>query len=131
MRYLSKTQLEGPHLFWGAWPVTKGQMCNLYTMTATVDELRCVFGTFDGERDNLPPFNEIYPGKPAPVLRRDGAGLKLERMTWGFPGPAATKGRPVTDVRNLASLFWRSALRNVERCCIVPGGRSWSPSASS
>lgn len=42
-------------------------MCNLYTMTATVDGLRRVFGAFDGERDNLPPFDEIYPGKPAPV----------------------------------------------------------------
>ena len=96
-------------------------MCNLYTMTATVDDLRRVFGTFDGDRDNLPPFNEIYPGKPAPVLRRNGAGgLILEQMTWGFPGPAATKGRPVTNVRNLASPCWRSALSNVERRCIIP-----------
>ena len=42
-------------------------MCNLYTMTATVDELRRVFGSFDGDRDNLPSFNQLYPGKPAPV----------------------------------------------------------------
>ena len=41
-------------------------MCNLY-MTATVDEMRRVFGSIEGERGNLPPFNEIYPGKPAPV----------------------------------------------------------------
>ena len=96
-------------------------MCNLYTMTATVDELRRVFGSFDGERDNLPPFKEIYPGKLAPVLRRNArGGLLLEQMTWGFPGPAVTKGRPVTNVRNLASPFWRSALSNVERRCIVP-----------
>ena len=96
-------------------------MCNLYTMTATVDELRRVFGPFDGERDNLPPFREIYPGKPAPVLRRHRAGgLTLEQMTWGFPGPAANKGRPVTNVRNLTSPFWRSALSNAERRCIVP-----------
>lgn len=72
-------------------------MCNLYTMTASVDELRRVFGSFDGDTGNLPPFNEIYPGKPAPVLRRnEGGRLMLERMTWGFPGPVATKGRPVT-----------------------------------
>jgi hypothetical protein len=24
-------------------------MCNLYTVTATADELRCVFGTLDGD----------------------------------------------------------------------------------
>ena len=95
-------------------------MCNLYTMTATVDEIRRLFGEFAGDRTNLPPFDEIYPGRPAPVLRRDGAGLRLETMIWGFPGPAAAKGRPVTNIRNLDSPFWRSALTNVERRCIVP-----------
>ena len=95
-------------------------MCNLYTMTATVGEMRRLFGTFSGDRDNLPAYDEIYPGRPAPVLRRDGEGLKLETMTWGFPGPAAAKGRPVTNIRNLDSPFWRSALNNVERRCIVP-----------
>lgn len=96
-------------------------MCNLYSMTATVDELRRVFGGFDGDTANLPPFDEIYPGRAAPVLRRgDGGGLKLETMTWGFPGPAGAGGRPVTNVRNLASPFWRSALDNPARRCLVP-----------
>jgi putative SOS response-associated peptidase YedK len=89
-------------------------------MTATVEELRRVFGDFDGATTNLPPFDEIYPGRSAPVLRRDDTGLKLETMTWGFPGPAAAKGRPVTNVRNLDSPFWRSALQVPERRCIVP-----------
>jgi putative SOS response-associated peptidase YedK len=96
-------------------------MCNLYTMTATVDELRRIFGPFEGDRDNLPPFDEIYPGYSVPVLRRgDNGGMKLEMMTWGFPGPQAAGGRPVTNVRNLASPFWRNALNNPARRCIVP-----------
>ena len=96
-------------------------MCNLYTMTASVAEIRDLFGPFDRDTANLPPFDEIYPGKPAPVLRRgDDGGLKLETMTWGFPGPAQAKGRPVTNVRNLDSPFWRSALSNTERRCLVP-----------
>lgn len=96
-------------------------MCNLYSMTATVDEMRRIFGPFDGDTANLPPFDEIYPGREAPVLRRrDDGGLKLERMQWGFPGPAAAGGRPVTNVRNLASPFWRSALNDPLRRCIVP-----------
>ena len=96
-------------------------MCNLYTMTASVEEMRRMFGGFDGDRDNLPPFGEIYPGRAAPVLRRnESGGLKLETMIWGFPGPAAAKGRPVTNVRNLDSPFWLSALGNRERRCIVP-----------
>ncbi|MES2903693.1 MAG: SOS response-associated peptidase family protein [Pseudomonadota bacterium] len=96
-------------------------MCNLYTMTATVDEMRRMFGPFDGDRANLPTYDEIYPGRAAPILRRSTEGaLKLETMTWGFPGPAAARGRPVTNVRNLDSPFWRSALDNPERRCIVP-----------
>jgi len=100
-------------------------------MTATVAEIRHLFGSFDGERDNLPPFDEIYPGRPAPVLRRAGAGLKLETMVWGFPGPAAAKGRRVTNIRNLHSPFWRSALDNQERRCIVPVTRfcEWTAAA--
>ena len=95
-------------------------MCNLYTMTATVDEIRRVFGSFEGERVNLPPLDEIYPGRAAPVLRREAGRLRLDTMTWGFPGPMAAKGRPVTNVRNLDSPFWRSALDMPERRCIVP-----------
>lgn len=96
-------------------------MCNLYSMTATVDEMRRLFGGFEGDTANLPPFDEIYPGHQAPVLRRDErGGLKLEMMKWGFPGPLSAGSRPVTNVRNLSSPFWRNALDRPERRCIVP-----------
>jgi len=95
-------------------------MCNLYSMTATVDEMRRIFGPFEGDTTNLPPFDEIYPGHMAPVLRRrEDGGLKLEMMKWGFPGPASAGSRPVTNVRNLSSPFWRNAL-HPRRRCIVP-----------
>ncbi|HSQ99237.1 MAG TPA: SOS response-associated peptidase family protein, partial [Sphingomicrobium sp.] len=95
-------------------------MCNLYSMTANVDQMRRLFGPFRGDTSNLPPFDDIYPGRQAPVLRRDGGELVLELMTWGFPGPQAAGGRPVTNVRNLASPFWRSALKDPARRCLVP-----------
>src|SRR4051812_48470921 len=96
-------------------------MCNLYSMTATVDEMRRVFGAFEGDCDNLPPFDNIFPNYAAPVLRRNGSGgLKLETMTWGFPGPQAAGGRPVTNIRNLVSPFWCSALKDPARRCVVP-----------
>ena len=95
-------------------------MCNLYSMTATVDEMRRLFGPFSGDTANLPPFDEIYPGYKAPVLRNDEGKLKLEMMSWGFPGPQAAGGRPVTNVRNLSSPFWRNALNDPARRCIVP-----------
>ncbi|QNP43004.1 SOS response-associated peptidase family protein [Sphingomonas daechungensis] len=90
-------------------------------MTATVDELRRIFGSFDGDTTNLPPFDEIYPGQLAPVLRRnENGGLKLEHMKWGFPGPQAAGSRAITNIRNLASPFWRNALQQPARRCIVP-----------
>ena len=99
-------------------------MCNLYTMTATVDELRRFFGPFDGDATNLPPFDEIYPGRPAPVLRRgEAGGLTLEMMSGAFPDRWRRDRRPVTNVRNLASPFWRTALNDPERRCIVPATR--------
>ena len=43
----------------------------------------------------------------------------LDMMTWGFPPPPKSRA-PVTNVRNLASPFWRSALNNPDRRCLVP-----------
>jgi putative SOS response-associated peptidase YedK len=96
-------------------------MCNLYSMTATVDEMRRIFGPFEGDTTNVPAYDEVFPGYSAPVLRQEGdGGLKLEMMKWGFPGPQAAGGRPVTNVRNLNSGFWRNALNDPKRRCIVP-----------
>ena len=96
-------------------------MCNLYSMTASVDELRRIFGPFEGDTSNLPPYDEIFPGYSAPVLRQnEDGGLRLDHMKWGFPGPQAGGGRPVTNVRNLSSSFWRSALTDPKRRCIIP-----------
>ena len=105
-----------------------GTMCNLYTMTASVDEMRLAFGPFRGDTSNLPPFGDIYPGKAAPVLRVEHRELSLDVMRWGFPGPQAVGGKPITNVRNLASPFWRSALKDPARRCLVPVTRfcEWS-----
>lgn len=101
-----------------------GAMCNLYSMTSNVEALRRLFGRFEGDTANLPPFDEIYPGKPAPVLRRtEEGGLRLETMKWGFPGPPGAGKRPVTNVRNLQSPFWRTALTRPDRRCLVPATR--------
>ena len=43
-------------------------MCNLYTMTATVEEMRRLFNSFDGVRDYLPPLGETMFGEQACTL---------------------------------------------------------------
>ena len=45
-------------------------MCNLYNMTATVDEMRRIFGPFEGDTSNLPPLRRDLSGLLGPVLRR-------------------------------------------------------------
>ena len=88
-------------------------------MRASVDELRRAFGPLGNDGTNLPAYHAIYPDREAPVLRQVDGALTLERMTWGVPPPAKV-ARPVTNVRNLASPFWRSMLQTPERRCLVP-----------
>lgn len=96
-------------------------MCNRYRMTARRFALLERFG-IEGEAEmdeaQLPP-PELFPKRPALVVRQAGATRTLDLMRWGFPPPSGS-GAPVTNVRNLASPFWRSALANPERRCLVP-----------
>jgi len=76
------------------------------------------------EHVNLPP-PELFPKKPGWVVRGVDGEKTLDVMSWGFPH--TVKGasgklieKPVTNVRNLSSPFWRSALVSPARCCLVP-----------
>lgn len=93
-------------------------MCNLYIARRSAAEIAKLFGaaepsfTFDETR-------ELYPKALAPVVVRHGAERRVEMMRWGFPPPPAARA-VVTNVRNLASPFWRAALANPARRCLVP-----------
>lgn len=65
------------------------------------------------------PLPELFPKGDGWVVRKENGSLILDVMTWGFPPPAQARA-PVTNVRNLASPFWRGALKNPERRCLVP-----------
>lgn len=78
------------------------------------------------ERLNLEPEVEVYPDRPAPVIRnRDGA-RELVSLTWGVPTPPNILGdRPdtgITNIRNVTSPHWRRWLRPESRC-VVPWTR--------
>lgn len=95
-------------------------MCNRYRLTVKHVLLAARFGVklpFP-EPPRLPP-PELFPKRPAWIVREQQGVRILDVATWGFPPPAAGKA-PVTNVRNLASPFWRSALVNPERRCLVP-----------
>lgn len=101
-------------------------MCNLYRVTTNVEALTAMVRTFN--RPNFPPLAEVYPNYEAPIIRPTAQGNELLMMAWGVPLPQkpsnpdkpVPKPKPVTNVRNLSSSFWRSMLANPERRCLVP-----------
>jgi len=101
-------------------------MCNRYRMTASQFDAARALNIplpFD-EYPNLPPL-ELFPRKPAWVARDRNRRRILDVMSWGFPHMVRTPKngklveKPVTNVRNYSSPFWRSAMVNPERRCLV------------
>ena len=94
-------------------------MCNLYRMTSNAQAIAQLFGADAGGR-NLPALEEIYPDSEAPVVISAATSQRqLHMMRWGWP-PFGEIRRPITNVRNLASPLWRSALADPARRCLVP-----------
>lgn len=94
-------------------------MCNRYRVTANRAAMLSRYGIIiEPEPDMLTP-PELFPKRPAYVVRDSDGGRMLDVMAWGFPPPAAGRA-PVTNVRNLASPFWRTALSRPDRRCLVP-----------
>lgn len=122
-------------------------MCNLYSMTRSVDAMRKLFAKFDAPDTNLPPLPGIFPDYPAPIIRSQGEGVAALTMTrWGMPSSkraifeAASKradklrakGRVVdfdelfriepdkgtTNVRKTESRHWQPWLGVANRCLV-------------
>jgi putative SOS response-associated peptidase YedK len=94
-------------------------MCNRYRMSEKDRALAEHFGVVVPP-DLSWPQPELFPKREGLVVRRDEGGeLMLDRMVWGFPPPPRSRA-PVTNVRNLSSPFWRSALNRPDRRCLVP-----------
>ncbi len=102
-------------------------VCNRYRMTASRAEALRRYGVDVeplGDWD-APPIPDLFPKKPAWVVRQADGARVLERMAWGVPTTVRGANgqpieKPVTNVRNLASLFWRSMLATPAQRCLVP-----------
>jgi putative SOS response-associated peptidase YedK len=95
-------------------------MCNLYSMTKSREALTAYARAMRDHTANQPPLPAIFPDQLAPVVRtgKDGA-REVVTMRWGFPPPPSGK-RPVTNIRNLASPYWRGWLDQSRFRCLVP-----------
>ncbi len=95
-------------------------MCNLYSMTKSREAVTAFTRAMRDRTGNQPPLPAIFPDQLAPVVRTAPDGVREAlNMRWGFPPPASGK-RPVTNVRNLSSGFWRGWLDDPRFRCIVP-----------
>lgn len=100
-------------------------MCNLYNISTNQQAIRDIAGAMQDGLGNLEPALDVYPDRPAPVVRNTQQGRELARLTWGMPTPPQflkSQDAPdtgVTNIRNTASPHWRRWLGAGHRC-VVP-----------
>jgi putative SOS response-associated peptidase YedK len=69
---------------------------------------------------------DVWPRQAALIVRGGEDGAYLDAMQWGVPltlpgkRPGTTVTKRITNVRNLASPFWRALLANPQQRCLVP-----------
>lgn len=94
-------------------------VCNLYSLTKGQDALRGLFTVSQDLTGNLPSLPGIFPEQMAPVIRAGNDGIRaMEMMRWGFPPPPHAGKQSVTNVRNIASAYWRPWLKPEWRCLV-------------
>lgn len=92
-------------------------MCNLYKVRTTAQEMARLFDAIPDPMNQIAVEKDyVAPGKPGHVVREESGQRLLSAMAWGFP----FQGKPVTNVRSYTSPFWKSALANPARRCLVP-----------
>lgn len=95
-------------------------MCNLYSMTKSREAVTAFTRAMRDRTSNQPPLPAIFPDQLAPVAGTSKEGLReVVMMRWGFP-PAGGGTRPVTNIRNLDSPYWRGWLEQPRFRCVVP-----------
>jgi putative SOS response-associated peptidase YedK len=101
-------------------------MCNRYRQWKTKEVLGSLFSARPLGSEPL-PFEEIFPKRKAALIRKDGGERVIDEMIWGIPLAQKSKRtglpiapKPVTNVRNLASGFWKSTIGRTEWRCLVP-----------
>ena len=94
-------------------------MCTLYAVTTGQAAIREVFRAMVDRTGNLPSLPAVFPDQMAPVVRQGADGRELAMLRWGFPSPMGVPGnRPVTNIRNTGSSFWRPWMGTAHRCLV-------------
>ena len=105
-------------------------MCTLYADIAAQEAHRRIFGVENDLAGNLAPMSAIYPDGIAPVVGIGQNGKRgMVKMRWGFPPPPVFGNRPVVNVRNTKSGYWKKYLEPEYRCLVpAPSFCEWTDS---
>lgn len=114
-------------------------MCNLYHHSVSAAALKLFaqdLGTPLAAQTAVSNFEADYVGADAdgPVLVIEDGALKMRMRRWGFPS-WKDGGKPITNIRNLDSTWWRGAngdyIEKPEYRCLVPFDRfaEWDSTA--
>ncbi len=94
-------------------------MCNLYSLTRSREAIRRLFQVDHDRTGNQPEVPAVFPDQMAPVIRQEADGARtMLSMRWGFPCPPRLGTRPVTNIRNTGSPYWRGWLKPAFRCLV-------------
>lgn len=69
---------------------------------------------------------DVFPDREGMVIHLADGEAVVDAMRWGFPPPPNAGAYYVTNVRNVASGFWKPWLK-VEHRCIVPAAQFAEP----
>lgn len=86
-------------------------MCNLYNLTTNQQAIRDVVWVAHDSIGNLEPGLDLYPDRPARVVRNTDSGRELARLTCGMPMPPQflrAPDAPDTGVPNIHNLSART-----------------------
>jgi putative SOS response-associated peptidase YedK len=93
-------------------------MCNRYSLVKGQGEIIALVKAVKDSAGNVQPLQNIYPDGVAPVVRQVDGKRELIKMRWGIPGPAIFGGKPITNVRNTESKYWKPMLKPEGRCLV-------------
>lgn len=108
-------------------------MCNHYRLASEALESWTEAHEFEPGNFGEDVATDIWPKRSAWVGRVQTNDRVMDQMAWGVPITLAGKRqgtlvtKHVTNVRNLASPFWKSTLANPVQRCLVPFSRSAEP----
>jgi putative SOS response-associated peptidase YedK len=95
-------------------------LCNRYASDIRkAGKERDYYGFDEWSETRINSILEVFPKSVGPILKvGESDALEWTRMRWGWPGPKATGGAPVTNIRNTKSAHWRPLLGPQHRCLV-------------